>query len=105
MGKYSIVGLKRGRVGLSLQITLCPDDTAGTAGFRVGSRPWDRARGWQSGGESMRLHNPVRSGRRPVRQVVAVLAALSIMGGGLAAGAQATDTTYSQINGGGGSLR
>ena len=50
----------------------------------------------------MRLHNPGRSGRRPVRQVVAVLAALSIMGGGLAAGAQATDTTYSQINGGGG---
>ncbi|WP_181414122.1 hypothetical protein [Bifidobacterium coryneforme] len=40
----------------------------------------------------MLLHNPGRSGRRPVRQVVAVLAALSVMGGGLAAGAQATDT-------------
>ena len=92
MGKYSIVGLKRGRVGLSLQITLCPDDAAGMAGFRVGPRPWDQARGWQSGGESMLLHNPGRSGRRPVRQVVAVLAALSVMDGGLAAGAQAADT-------------
>ena len=44
-----------------------------------------------------------RFGRCSVRPVVAVLAALSVMGGGLAAGAQATDTTaYSQINGGGG---
>ena len=46
--------------------------------------------------------------RRFARPVVAVLAALSIMGGGLAAGAQAADThqttdaPYSQINGGGG---
>ena len=45
MGKYPIEDLKRGTVGLSLQITLCPDDAAGTAGFRVGSRPWDQARG------------------------------------------------------------
>ena len=44
-----------------------------------------------------------------VRPVVAALAALSVMGGGLATGAQATDsrqengtTSYSQINGGGG---
>ena len=40
----------------------------------------------------MRLHNQNTSGRRPVRPVIAVLAALSIMGGGLAAGAQAADT-------------
>ena len=60
----------------------------------------------------MRLHNPSRSGGHSARPVVAVLAALSIMGGGLAAGAQAADTlqttdaAYSQINGGGGgSLR
>ena len=59
----------------------------------------------------MRLHNPSRSGGHSVRPVVAVLAALSIMGGGLAAGAQAADTLqtaaapYSQINGGGGSTR
>ena len=45
-----------------------------------------------------------------VRPVVAALAALSVMGGGLATGAQATDsrqengtTSYSRINGGGGS--
>ena len=56
----------------------------------------------------MRLHNPSRSGGHSARPVVAVLAALSIMGGGLAAGAQAADTLqtaaapYSQINGGGG---
>ena len=43
------------------------------------------------------------------RPVVGALAALSVMGGGLATGAQATDsrqengtTSYSQINGGGG---
>lgn len=43
-----------------------------------------------------------------VRPVVAALAVLSVMGGGLATGAQATDsrqendiTSYSQINGGG----
>lgn len=59
----------------------------------------------------MRLHNQNTSGRRSVRPVIAVLAALSIMGGGLAAGAQAADTLqtaaapYSQINGGGGSTR
>ena len=47
-------------------------------------------------------------GRRFARPAVAALAALSVMGGGLAAGAQAADTlqttaaTYSQINGGGG---
>ena len=47
-------------------------------------------------------------GRRFARPAVAVLAALSIMGGGLAAGAQSADTLqttaapYSQINGGGG---
>lgn len=45
VGKYPIGDLKRGRVGLSLRITLCPDDAAGTAGFRVGPRPWDQARG------------------------------------------------------------
>ena len=59
----------------------------------------------------MRLHNQNTSGRRPVRPVIAVLAALSVMGGGLAAGAQAANTlqttaaTYSQINGGGGETR
>ena len=43
------------------------------------------------------------------RPVVVTLAVLSVMGGGLATGAQATDsrqengtTSYSQINGGGG---
>lgn len=43
------------------------------------------------------------------RPVVVTLAVLSVMGGGLTAGAQATDshqendsTSYSQINGGGG---
>ena len=56
----------------------------------------------------MRLHNPSRSGGHSARPVVAVLAVLSVMGGGLAAGAQAADTLqttdapYSQINGGGG---
>ena len=56
----------------------------------------------------MRLHNPSRSGGHSARPVVAVLAVLSVMGGGLAAGAQAADTlqttdaAYSQINGGGG---
>ena len=45
------------------------------------------------------------------RPVVGTLAALSVMGGGLATGAQATDscqengtTSYSQTNGGGGSI-
>ena len=42
-----------------------------------------------------------RFGRRTVRPVVAALAVLSVMGAGLAAGAQATDiNSYTQVNGG-----
>ena len=42
-----------------------------------------------------------RFGRRTIRPVVAALAVLSVMGAGLAAGAQATDiNSYTQVNGG-----
>ena len=42
-----------------------------------------------------------RFGRRTVRPIVAALAVLSVMGAGLAAGAQATDiNSYTQVNGG-----